>query len=220
MGDNQKSLQENAPYLSFSYFRKRRWSSLFHQLKEVLAHEGASVLEIGPGPGVFAAVAKLFCKEIKTLDIESALKPDYVASVLEMPFDDDAFDVVTCCQMLEHIPYEDSLKGFAEICRVAKCRVVISLPNASRSDQYKITLPIIGMREFLIEKPNFLKRRSGGTHTYDGYHYWEINKSGYELAKIIEDFSKQAKGFKLEKQYRVKDNPYHHFFIYTAKAAE
>ena len=46
---------------------------------------------------------------------------------------------------------------------------------------------------------------------FDGEHYWEIGKAGYPLNKIIKDIQKT--GFKIEKTYRIFENPYHRFFI-------
>ena len=46
---------------------------------------------------------------------------------------------------------------------------------------------------------------------FDGKHYWEIGKAGYPLSKTLMRFKKA--GFKIEKTYRVFENPYHRFFI-------
>jgi len=48
-------------------------------------------------------------------------------------------------------------------------------------------------------------------NNFDGQHYWEIGKAGYSLNKIINEIQKT--GFKVEKTYRIFENPYHRFFI-------
>jgi len=53
-----------------------------------------------------------------------------------------------------------------------------------------------------IEKP---------IHNFDSEHYWEIGKAEYPLSKIINEIQKA--GFRVEKTYRVFENPYHRFFI-------
>lgn len=45
-----------------------------------------------------------------------------------LPYEDNSFDVVLCCDVLEHI--EDIHDVFDELCRVSKKYVIISLPNA------------------------------------------------------------------------------------------
>jgi len=56
-----------------------------------------------------------------------------------------------------------------------------------------------------------LSRLKNPTHKFDGEHYWEIGKAEYPLSKIINEIQKA--GFKIEKTYRVFENPYHRFFI-------
>jgi len=47
-------------------------------------------------------------------------------------------------------------------------------------------------------------------HIFNGEHYWEIGKAAYLLNKIINEIQKA--GFRVEKTYRVFENPYHRFF--------
>lgn len=196
-------------YVFSSYMHKRRWCSVWHQLDEVLALKPANVLEIGPGPGVFKTLAIQFGVDAKTLDIAEDLKPDYVASAAAMPFDDQSFDVVCAFQMLEHLPFELSLKVMAEMSRVAKKGIVISLPDAEEKWPYSVHLPKYGSKKFHIKKP-FSEIKE---HEFDGEHYWEINKKGYELDKFIDKLAEAFSAFSLDKNYLVPENPYHRFFV-------
>ncbi len=47
-----------------------------------------------------------------------------------LPFAEANFDVVVCCDVLEHL--EAAHRVFDECCRVARSRVIISLPNPAR----------------------------------------------------------------------------------------
>lgn len=192
------------------YINKRRWASMWHQLDEVLAFEPETVLEIGPGPGVFQASATRFGPRVVTLDLDPDLKPDYIAPADAMPFEDNSFDVVCAFQMLEHVPYEQSLAIFTEMARVARKGLVISLPDAATRWPVALHIPRIGMKWLYVPKP----RLRAPKHRFNGEHYWEINKAHYSLSKVLEDLQATA-GVELRKTYRVNENPYHRFLVYN-----
>lgn len=194
------------------YMNKCRWASVWHQLDEVIQLQPASVLEIGPGPGVFKHMATLFGISVETLDFDPDLKPDHVGSATALPFAEGSYDVVCAFQMLEHLPYSDALQAFAEMRRVSRRHVVISLPDAKQVWRYSLHVPKFGSFDFLVPRPTFKLAK----HTFNGEHHWEINKRGYALDRVIRDFEKFAF---LMKTYRVFANPYHRFFLFERLSA-
>ena len=112
-------------------------------------------------------------------------------------------------QLLEHLPYEDSLTAFKEMARVARSNIVLSLPDARRVWRYAVTIPKVGTINWLKPRPSAGPQR----HRFDGEHHWEVNKRDYSLEKIIADFSAFAR---LIKTYRVYENPYHRFFVFAS----
>jgi SAM-dependent methyltransferase len=204
---NYKKQVNNIHYEFSRYMSKQRWCSLWHQLDEIQKLNPERVLEVGPGPGLFKMIAATFGIRVETLDLDSDLKPDHVTSATAMPFDDASFDVVCAFQMLEHLPYELSLQAFREMVRVSRRHVVISLPDARPVWRYQIQIPKFGIHDFLVPRP----RLNAPEHKFDGEHYWEINKRGYLLSRVIGDFSKCIQ---LVETYRVPENPYHRFFIF------
>lgn len=208
-GDKMQKQVDKSHYDFENYLDKRRWISMWHQVNEVVKLEPKSVLEIGPGPGIFKALIQTLGIHIETLDLDDDLKPDYVASVLDLPFEDNTFDLVCAFQMLEHLPFENSLKAFSEMSRIAKNNIVISLPNAAPLFPYSIYLPKIGSVNFSLPRPFFTK-----PHQFDGEHYWEINKKGFYEEFIKKELKKRT-GFDLKKVFRVHENPYHQFFIFN-----
>ena len=189
------------------YLGKARWNSIWHQLDEVIKLDPNTVLEIGPGPDVFKNVAKLFGIKVETLDIDPELEPDYVASVVDLPFSDGAFDMVCAFQVLEHLPYEESIEAFREIARVSDKYVIISLPDVKPVWHYQFHIPKLGKQSLSISRPFFRPPEN----KYDREHYWEINKRGFPLSRIVHDFSS---AIKLVKTYQVVENPYHRFFVF------
>jgi SAM-dependent methyltransferase len=190
------------------YMSKGRWCSLWHQVDEVHNLKPKRVLEVGPGPGLFKIIASTIGISVETLDFDPSLNPDHVGLANDLPFEDCAYDVVCAFQMLEHLPYENSLKAFEEMVRVARRHVVISLPDARAVWHYQIHIPRVGPCDFFLPRP----RLKAPKHEFDGEHYWEINKQGFLLSKVISDFTEYAQ---LVKTYRVPENPWHRFFVFV-----
>lgn len=205
-----KKQVDKSHYEFGKYVTKRRWASMWHQLDEVIKLNPKRVLEVGPGPGLFKAMAGAVGVHVETLDLDPELEPDHVASVFEMPFEDGAFDVVCAFQMLEHLPFEQSLEAFGEMARVADKAVIISLPDAATRLPLSIQLPWVGTVTFFIPMPRF----RAPVHKFDGEHYWEINKSGYPVKSVILAFSDRAP-VSLSRTFRVPEYPYHRFFEFA-----
>jgi hypothetical protein len=205
------SKQVNKAHYSFSnYFNKRRWQSLWHQVDEILSVSPKNLLEVGPGVGILKNILKTFGLHVETLDLDSELKPDHIASVLKLPFNDGSYDCVCAFQMLEHLPYDQSLIAFGEMVRVSNKHILISLPDASVLWPISISFPKIGTFCIYIPNPiSFFNRE----HVFDGQHYWELNKKKYAISRIKSDFLKF--NVTLKRSYRVKENPYHRFFVYV-----
>jgi SAM-dependent methyltransferase len=201
--------QVNADHYTFQdYMSKPRWGSIWHQLDELLDASPDRVLEVGPGIGLFKNAAASYGISVETLDLDPDLKPDHLGSATSMPFQDGAFSCVCAFQMLEHLPYDDALKAFSEMARVSSGKVIISLPDARSCWRYTFHIPFLGERLLLVRQPFWRARPADFT----GEHYWEVNKKGYGLDRVLSDFSKIRK---LEKTYRVFDNPYHRFLIFS-----
>ena len=207
---NEKKQVDKSHYDFQSYMGKGRWNSIWHQLDEAIRLKPANVLEIGPGLGAFKQAAKLFGIDVETLDLDPELKPDHVGSATSLPFPDNAYDLVCAFQMLEHLPYENSLEAFAEMARVARRNVLISLPDAKTVWPWSVHVPKVGIVNGVISRPAAKPRQ----HEFDGEHYWEINKRDFELEKIVADLSSVCK---LVKTYRVHEYVYHRFFLFDVQ---
>src|SRR3990172_4170505 len=112
------------------YAFEGRFVSYYHQLREVLALDLNSVLEVGVGDRVFGSfIQNNTAVAYTSVDVADDLKPDVVGSVLKLPFADKSFDVVCAFEVLEHIPFTEFDTALAELCRVARAHVVVSLPH-------------------------------------------------------------------------------------------
>lgn len=207
----KEEIQVGKAHYEFArYMDKSRWASVWHQLDEVVRLKPINVLEIGPGPGIFKQAATLFGIRVETLDLDPDLKPDCVGSATALPFVEASYDVVCAFQMLEHLPYENAMQAFAEMVRVSRRHVVISLPDARPVWPYRLHIPKLGTLSLLVPRPILTRRE----HVFDGEHYWEINKKGYALSRIIHNLDRLCP---LVKTYRVFEDPYYRFFVFKQR---
>lgn len=201
---------EKSHYEFSKYFNKKRWTSLWHQVDEITRLEPKSVLEIGPGPGILKSILSSLGLVVHTLDLDPELKPDYVASVTNIPLQNDSFDLCCGFQVLEHMPFDKSKLAFSEMLRVSRRFVVISLPDSGRVWPYSIYVPKKGQINLHLKVPFNRRKR----HRFDGQHYWEINKKGYDIDSLIRDLCSVGESVQLVKNFLVDQNPYHRFLVF------
>lgn len=187
-----------------------RLSSYRMQLVAALEVRPVNALIIGRGDGLVPELLRASGVAADTLDIQPHLKPDICASVLQMPFTDASFDVVLCCQVLEHLPFERFGDAIAEIARVARKRIVISLPDQRRHlalefrfgrRSWRLGVSLPRSRQPI---PQWRRDRMG--------HYWEIGFEPVGFADVAN--SLLAAGLNYKSQ-RNPDYPWHTFFIAT-----
>ncbi len=102
---------------------------------EALAElEFSSLLDVGAGTGWLSQmVANEFGASVAAVDLSGELcvwarrafaVPAYVANAAALPFEDDAFDVVLCSEVIEHVEFPAAALG--ELRRVAKKAVIVT----------------------------------------------------------------------------------------------
>jgi ubiquinone/menaquinone biosynthesis C-methylase UbiE len=119
-------------HYSHSYDSKKRLASYWHQVDECITLGGKLVLVIGKGSGLPSYLLEHRGFKVTTVDIQAELAPAVVCDVRQLPFSDQAFDVVVCCQVLEHIPFEFFVPALCEMRRVIRKGLVLSLPDQGR----------------------------------------------------------------------------------------
>ena len=80
-----RAVQVEPTHYDFEHYDDaERWMSYWHQLRAVLAVRPRSVLEIGPGSGVFRRYLEHAGVAVKTLDIDASRGVDYVADITRL----------------------------------------------------------------------------------------------------------------------------------------
>jgi ubiquinone/menaquinone biosynthesis C-methylase UbiE len=98
----------------------------------------ATVLEVGCGEGRLAQhlvtraarPRRFVACDLELGAVASGLDPLIelqAASIYELPFADASFDLVVCCEVMEHL--DDPARGLAEVARVARRAAIVSTPR-------------------------------------------------------------------------------------------
>lgn len=190
------------------YVTPERWNSYWHQVVEALQDNPLKVLVIGVGDGIVPLVLKSTGIEVKTLDIDVALQPDYVGHIndIDSIVNSNEFDVVLCCQVLEHLPFNVFETCINKLVKIARHKVVLSLPYNHRVLFYiAFKLPKISQKEYQITIPSFWQKWE-----FDGQHYWEIGTAGYPKKRIDKAISVIAP---IRKCFVASGFRYHMFYV-------
>jgi SAM-dependent methyltransferase len=188
------------------YFTKDRWVSYYWQTRLVTETVGSGkVLEVGVGNGVVADFLKGLY-EVRTVDIDERLNPDYVGSVDELSFlPGNGFELILCAEVLEHLPFERFRPALSELRRVTKKYVIISLPYWGYTFGWRFRLPLVGQKTLKL-KISGLK-----PHIFNGQHYWEIGKRRFPLRRIRREIA--GSDLKIDRSFWDLDDPYHYYFV-------
>lgn len=196
-------------YAFEKYGGEDRFASYATQLREILAQRPASVLEVGVGEGVIGDYLRRNTSvRYESVDVAADLHPDTLGDVCALPHADASFDVACAFEVLEHLPFENFDTALAELARVARRFVLISLPHFGPPVKFLLKLPLLPELAFALKLP-YPKR-----HAFNGQHYWEIGKRGYPARRIRTILSKR---FVITKEFVPFGNQYHRFFICEKK---
>jgi len=105
-----------------------------------------SILDVGCGGGVFVNGAKAVIKSIVAVDrSRSALNyievPCALGDISHLPFKDSSFDLVTCLEVLEHIPLANYSLALSELSRISKKYIIITVPYKENIKSKRVECP-------------------------------------------------------------------------------
>lgn len=195
---------EPAHYDWRSYNKQGRWLSYWHQIDEVLAFEPTSCLEIGIGTGIVGQQLSRHGVTVTTIDVDERLGVDRVGDVRALPCGDREFDVVVCCQVLEHLPWHDVPTALGELRRVALKGAVVSVPQSGIDLRFALTV-----RRSSVNWGTRIRTFRAGSML--DQHYWEVGRRGTPRAVIRK--AVRGSGFRIDREYTVPGFTYHRFYV-------
>jgi SAM-dependent methyltransferase len=118
------------------WYRRDDWPRVSY-VAEVL-RPGGDLLDVGVGAGQFLNMLARSGKFRSVVGIDKVNFNKYIelepnmsklqGDIANLQFEDDSFDVVTCMEVLEHVPSEVFVAGLAELRRVCRGQLIMSLP--------------------------------------------------------------------------------------------
>lgn len=200
-------------YFNKSYLNLDRWVSYFYQIESIknvcVLHlkKKLRILEIGVGDGLVSSILRKNGHNTLTLDFDETLQPDIVSSLPNPNLKGVAsFDCVLCCEVLEHLKYDDAIRSLEFLTPKTKY-FVISIPHKSFYLSFSLKMSLIRRMSLLLTFPtNFI------AHKFNGEHYWELGSKDYSTDRFVSDCLNI--NLKCVDDFRVGYYPYHHFFIF------
>jgi len=137
MTDPKKLYYEQQALWDKNYLESSVEKERIEETIKIIPAETRTILDVGCGNGTFVnTLVSTFpnrFEKIVALDTsEEALRYvktcKFQGSIINLPFEDESFDLVTATEVLEHLTYEDFKRGILELQRVSKKSIVISVP--------------------------------------------------------------------------------------------
>ncbi len=117
-----------------------------------------------PAREILADLAVPFPARVAVADVSGCREPGFVrASGVRLPFPAGSFDIVSACDVLEHVPKADRDAFLAEISRIASRAVLLSCPTKSPGvEQAEALLNAEILRLYGIEHDMLIEHREYG----------------------------------------------------------
>lgn len=150
MKDFKEEYYEQSIFWNQDYLQNPAERERIQETISAIPSDTHSVLDVGCGNGTFVnALVNTFPDKfdrITGLDAsKEALK--YVKSekihgtIIDLPFQNESFDMVTCLEVLEHLPREDFRKGILELQRVSRKHIIVTVPNDQNLESSSVMCP-------------------------------------------------------------------------------
>lgn len=218
-GFERESSLERKRYINEAYMDETQLLTYANQLQLVFKtiskynnddFSNLNILEIGVGNGYVANALKTYDFKVSTFDINENLNPDYVGNVIELSkyIDEKKFQLTLCCEVLEHMEFDNFEKTLVELKKVSETSI-LTLPSFKRHygfyGLFKLPRKVLHVN-FGIEV---------GFKKLPEEHFWEIGSDKQSSRKNIEQIIK--KHFLILEKGKFNLNNYHNYYILKRK---
>ncbi len=220
-----------------SWISYKTLRSHFIQIYLALKLKAKDVLEIGVLRKIVTSILNQYCN-LTTLDFKEEFNPDLLIDITDFKqldsIENNAYDLILLCEVLEHIPYEKIDIILQILKKKTRKYIVISVPN--QTTYVNLTLFNHSNRVMLKRLKNYLNlfftkignvvsnldyrfRKKHKKYKSEGTffpHCWELGVDKYSLnsfKKLLEKY------FTIIREERLREHPFHHFFVLKNKEA-
>ena len=150
MKDYKKDYYEQSCFWGRDYLNDPVEAERINTTIRMIPDGSRSILDAGCGNGAFInTIVNLFPDKFERIvGLDSSVealkhvKTEKInRSIGSMPFETDSFDLVSCLEVLEHLPEQEFREGISEIQRVSKKYILISVPNSENIAQSLVLCP-------------------------------------------------------------------------------
>lgn len=155
-----------------------------------------SLLDVGCGPGVLLHQARqkldipqLFGTDLGWRGLQNARQPVLRSSIYQLPFADASVDLVTCCEVVEHLDPDSVPAAITELSRVARKSVIVTVPHAEqllqsshRCPQCREVFHLHGHQQSLIAEDLVPLFPAGAKVTVE--YVWKVRPWSMPLLKL------------------------------------
>jgi ubiquinone/menaquinone biosynthesis C-methylase UbiE len=148
MDDYKKKYYEQSEFWDKDFQNNSAEINRLKEILEIIPKDVQTVLDVGAGNGFFVNSLKIYPGFVKIVGLDQskeALKhvqtERVLGSISNLPFENSSFDLVTCLEVLEHLPQDDFKKGILELQRVSKKYILITVPNENNLEHSLVMCP-------------------------------------------------------------------------------
>ena len=148
-----------------------------------------------------------------TVDINPELQPDIVDDIINpQQLSPRSYDLITCFEVLEHMPFEQSRQAVQNLAQIARKYLLISIPDMRYFVSLKFsifgTLPFSVGR--LLSTPRLRRKRN----TFGKDHYWEIGIHSHGRRYSAKYVKKELfADLHVVEDFRCFPVPWHHYYV-------
>jgi hypothetical protein len=203
-------------YIFSFYSSERRYLSYYHQIKNIMhfveQKKATKILIAGKGDGVVQKILEAYNElydlhlVVKTFDFAEDLHPDILGDLLDIgKLVSEQYDIIVCCQVLEHLPFDESVQVLAQMREISKY-VIMSVPYNTITLRGTLKVPLLKEFEFCMKIPIWRDKKG----MVDSRHYWEL---GYSIS--LKNYKKilQKIGYHPISSYVLKKDGYKYFIL-------